>query len=1055
MEDLIANSGIQFVVKEMDLNPNQPLVLPNGKPLKYTFVEYTDFLNGDQTIYDVCSFSQQNNVYVSFMEAKDNNMLALLPDGRVDIDEFGIPKLQNGISLVNVTSYQVGDQSLTTINNLNGYRVRDIYNQLVPAFDLLLDNWLPMPMFEMDGPESLTTPMGWCRVKIQKLSDDKSGMTHYRFIWAFDTKTTTDLVDSLLRPLEEDATSEKKYKLCNRVDKCYDFLSKAEGDSAISDYIEAKLGLNINVVGDQNNNYAYLGFYIYLANYLRLEGAAPEIILHFNKPEQDINVDLTLDIGNSRTCGVLFENGDFTKARMLRLRDLSEPWRAYDTPFDMRLAFRKADFGNDIILDDRDIFNWHSLVRIGEEAKHLVYKSLERVGMGQCTTNQSSPKRYLWDKKPYAGCWEFLTIDDDPTNVAVNNQIFVENLTDKFDSDGTYHRQMNNITLAHLGDDAGCHYSRSSLMTFVLIEIFEQAMADINSVSFRTHHGDINRRRRLRNVIITCPTAMPIAEQITLRQSAIDAFDVLKSIDVTLSPINVTPSPDSLKITDPMNFIKKGWAYDEAFASQLVYLYAEICQRYQGENNKVVEMKGHARPELIQQGYDKKALTIGSIDIGAGTTDVMICSYQYDGQGNTRLTPSPLFWDSFYLAGDDILKNIIQNEIIEGPVLGKPDMGNIHSALESRMLSMSDVELANLPISQHNTIPYRTKITAISQSVDKKEREMHIRSFVSILMHDFFGVDSAMMSYEDRRCRNDFNTQISLSLAQFMLDLLSRNCSSKVYSFDEIFKTDRPSQYLLDHFADHFGFRFESLSWRFDPSEIASQVRSTMEPLMKQLSVVLNAYKCDILVLSGRPSSLDAITELFIKYYPLSPDRLIRLGKYRVGNWYPFADGQGYFYDQKSVVAVGAMVGYLAASHEFNGMDLDFSKVVEKMKSTANYIGIYNDKRQQVESSLLTPEKNVIQLNAAVFPIFLGCKQFDASIYSAKPLYAIYNHSNYSPLTLFIERDYMQNREDIKVVEVSDNQGVDIPIQKIEIVQQSLVSDGKYWLDKGEFSLSI
>lgn len=68
---------------------------------------------------------------------------------------------------------------------------------------------------------------------------------------------------------------------------------------------------------------------------------------------------------------------------------------------------------------------------------------------------------------------------------------------------------------------------------------------------------------------------------------------------------------------------------------------------------------------------------------------------------------------------------------------------------------------------------------------------------------------------------------------------------------------------------------------------------------MKQLALVFYTQQCDIIVLAGRPTSLDPINELFIKYVPTSPDRLIRLNGYRVGNWCPTADGQGYFYDQK------------------------------------------------------------------------------------------------------------------------------------------------------------
>lgn len=132
-------------------------------------------------------------------------------------------------------------------------------------------------------------------------------------------------------------------------------------------------------------------------------------------------------------------------------------------------------------------------------------------------------------------------------------------------------------------------------------------------------------------------------------------------------------------------------------------------------------------------------------------------------------------------------------------------------------------------------------------------------------------------------------------------------------------------------------------------------VRATMEPLMKQLSILLYAYKCDILVMAGRPTTIDAIPELFIKYYPMSPDRIICLNDYRVGTWYPFADGQGYFYDQKSVVAVGAMVGYMASTTGFNGMRIDFKEMIRRMKPTANFIGFYDDKTQQVKNRCFCP----------------------------------------------------------------------------------------------------
>ena len=765
-------------------------------------------------------------------------------------------------------------------------------------------------------------------------------------------------------------------------------------------------------------------------------GAAPQIRLH-NRTDLEIPVDFVLDIGNSRTCGVLFENGDFTKAQMLQLRDLSNPSKVYSDPIDMRIVFRKADLGEALILkennDKVDLFEWKSIVRIGEEAKKLVYRSLEEEGLAGKTTNYSSPKRYLWDMKPFVGQWEYLITNDDSLALQIHESISMKGITDQFDGAGNYVPNNQKMLLGH----EASHYSRSSLMTFVFIEIFQHVLSQINSIDFRTKHDGIDCRRFLRNLIITCPTAMPVKEQIRLRQCAEEAFCVLKNLSSTLKNITIIPSPHV------------GWIYDEATSCQLVYLYAEMAKRYGGDVAKFIEMKGHTRAEDNANGTGRRSLTIGSIDIGAGTTDLMICKYTHN---NNNVTPEPLFWDSFYLAGDDILKNIVHTIVIDGPIKHVSNLGSIHSALENRMLEMTDDELSKLP-SVKNPV-YRSKMDNILRA-EGALKEQLIKAYASNLIHDYFGHDSNMMNATDRRCRKDFNTQISIPIALKMLDLLRLNRPSKVYGYKELFVRDEPATYLLEHFYNHFGFRFTELEWRFDPNAIADIVRTTLDPLMKQLSILAYTYRCDVLILAGRPTSLDTITELFIKYYPTSPNRLIRLNEYMVGSWYPFADGQGYFYDQKSVVAVGAMIGYLSETVGFNGVALDFSLMAQKMKPTANYIGLYKPSKQQIDTSIMSPTKSTARIAITASPAFIGCKQLDVPIYQARPLYAIYNYSGKKSLRVSLSRLYSADKEHLEIDNVMDNMGEDVPISQIELVQTSLADDGGYWLDKGEFELSI
>lgn len=1057
MEHLIADSGIHFITREIEFNPSEPLILSNGRTLKYTFFDGVDFLEGTR-LFELMYYHNEEGKYIPLSELQHaDRAIVRRPNGREELDESGMPLLSPGYSTSLFTTYSDDDEDIISINSLQSFRVKDPKDSRlqVPAFELLLDKWLPMPMCykEVDGITS-NVPMGWCRMKMMKIGEgEKKGVCRYRLVWAFDTQSGEDEL-SIFRPyINREENESVEFGLCNKADLYMDFLSTTDDFHAFSDYIASLLGIDIS----QDPSRRFKAFYIYFCNFIRLTGAVPDVTLHNKAPEHDIPVDLVLDIGNSRTCGILFEQGEFTKGKMLSLLDLTKPWIEYENKtFDMRVVFRKSDFGNDIVLDE-SMFAWKSFVRVGEEARHLMYRSLEEEGISEKNTNYSSPKRYLWDKKPYEGQWENLVTTYDAYNVKLARKIYVSGLSDLFENDGTYRSEGVVRQGEELLDLEGkyCHFSRSSLMTFAFIEIFQHALAQINSVKYRRHWGDVDCRRYIRNVIISCPTAMPLKEQITLRQSAMDAFDALTHCMPHLRMATIMPSPKSLMVKDPhADLGKKVWAYDEASCCQLVYLCAEIAERYGGEIHKFFDLKGHVRPEMAAEGYEGNALTIGTIDIGAGTTDVMVCAYQCEGEGRTRVVPTPLFWDSFYLAGDEILRNLIQNLIIEGKEHGAADIGNISSALTTRILAMNDDELLSMPCLEN--VVYRDKAREIARTEDEDEKAEQKRHFASVLIHDFFGNDSSMMGYRDRRCRTDFNTQISMPIAQKMLDLLRLRRPSHLYTFDEIFSDMKPADYLLDYFEHHFGFRIEDLSWKYDPEEVSDIVRSTMEPLMKQLALVLYTQHCDIIVLAGRPTSLDAITELFIKYVPTPPDRLVRLNGYRVGNWFPTADGEGYFYDQKAIVAVGAMVGYRASHTGLDKLAIDFNSMINTMKSTANYMGVYNSETQRVERTELSPEDSSATLTFDSFPAFIGCRQLDSNIYQARPIHAIYNNSGRHTLTITLSRNFHDSREDLVIDEVSDEEGNPLPKTKVELVQQSLVDDGKYWLDKGEFEkLSI
>src|SRR5690606_37152686 len=109
---------------------------------------------------------------------------------------------------------------------------------------------------------------------------------------------------------------------------------------------------------------------------------------------------------------------------------------------------------------------------------------------------------------------------------------------------------------------------------------------------------------------------------------------------------------------------------------------------------------------------------------------------------------------------------------------------------------------------------------------------------------------------------------------------------------------------------------------------VSKIVVAIFESLVNKISSILSYFGCDIVLLTGRPTSLEPLSDLFYKYFPVSPNRIIALNNYRVGTWYPFQDGKGYFSNTKSIVAVGAMIGNVASSPgNLNGFSLDMLKL--------------------------------------------------------------------------------------------------------------------------------
>ena len=403
--------------------------------------------------------------------------------------------------------------------------------------------WLPIPILRSIPPERFDKgPHNWSRVRIVNIpeGEDPDGNTH-RITFAFDTKIFTNMQDvAYLAPTENDVKTGAVFSLAHRSDQVSWYLEQKWITSWLIDLFQelAPQAERLKVHKDDINleiaNKAYYGHYLNILNLLADSLQLPKIKIVSNNRDdviKSIPVDMILDVGNSRTCGILIEDhvqdkDSLNRRYELEIRDLTQPEHIYNEPFESRVEFAQTFFGKEhfsLQSGRRDTFRWPSIVRVGKEASRLASRREGNEG----ATGLSSPKRYLWDQEKYEQGWRFnshyVKSDHEPFATAepfsslINEygealHILSNEIEEEFDRKmPVFHPK----------------YSRSSLMTFMLCEVLMHALMQINSVAQRNKLEHARTPRNLRSIILTIPPAMPKPEQAIFKSCVYQAIGLV------------------------------------------------------------------------------------------------------------------------------------------------------------------------------------------------------------------------------------------------------------------------------------------------------------------------------------------------------------------------------------------------------------------------------------------------------------------------------------------------------------------------------------------------
>lgn len=992
------------------------------------------------------------------------------------------------------------------------YRGRGYEIDGVEAIKPWIDQWLPLPFFRIrnqkwEGGEDERLeygPSNWAR---GRLSVDEQNPDRLHLVIAFDMDVDHKSSDIYAALRKVDVEQSGKFRLAWRLRDNAWFLDLPWVEAWLKEIWENWKKAADYDLDDDPHSFTHIANYLVYLECLKkitsqgFSNSEDKWVVEIISPQANsiVDVDLVLDIGNSRTTGILVESvpGRPTRLKdgyLLQLRDMSRPEKIYAEPFDTRVEFRNMSFGN-VALNLRSgrrkpAFIWPSPVRIGPEASRLA--TLSRSGTG--ATGMSSPKRYLWDERDWKPTWRFNTgaADDPPVSSGP--------ICQRINSSGTPLMFMEDPAFARLKpfnnqENAPVFISEftpSSLMMFLLIEIIHQALLTINSPAQRQRRGNRKDPRRLRQIIFTVPAIMPKAEQKIYRRWANWAvallWDALGWEDYYTDPGDRKSSGRVPKYRDdgdgqlgqakPVDYrespvVRCEW--DEATCTQLVYIFNEVTCKFYGDAALFCEIMGREREF---NGKMRPSVRIATIDIGGGTTDLSITTFELSSEPSStpRMAPHPDFHDGFTLAGDDILHNIIREQFFPAleHAFEKIGVVNPKSALKT-MFGPDVMDSREADRKRRAQFIHQIAVPAGLCLIELYERSNYLTN-----------TDPVIFRLKDCFAREEDAAKNFRKIQKRLAQGAEESLFSKTYPY--------PGEEALKYINNRLGdpdFDVMDVEVTMIPSEMTRIIDETLGHILKQLGEVIKLYDCDVLLLTGRPTRWDGIVNMIYSLVPVPPSRIVPMSRYIVDEWYPFRNVQNRITDPKTTVVVGAILCALAEG-QLEGFSFDPRTL--KARSIARYIGEMEAKTAQikkekvwftvkpdpgaedadggidnVDACIVEPEEYKITFSS---PISIGFRQLEADRWTT---------NRYYYLNLTKDGEQFGGRELKITLKLNLNgdrrakKGADEPTEGefvitaledpasgtlitrpsqieniIEARLQTLPRDGKFWMDSGE-----
>lgn len=882
-----------------------------------------------------------------------------------------------------------------------------------------LDTWVPIPYLRDGGTdeEGLAVlgdgPTNWARAFITRAGDRDDRRSGYKVVLAIDTAIDTrpGLQSRVYAgPTLDDVQTQASYVFSDDESNIGGFVSEIWIDDWVAALYREYMRRESQSAGEEewtsDTSLDHLAHYLTLLTVLARSVAMPSFrFADLSGNQQGWNapgVELVLDMGSSRTTALLQERAAPGSSEGSRVSLL--PLRDLSEPWRIHAEI----FSSRLQFARAELGNevWS---RWSGRTNAFYWPSLARAGSEAERLAAEQPSSEDWSglSSPMHYIW-----DDTPSPVAW-----------RFSKTGTNGAGrgalLSGLMLAHVTEDGDVidgeekrtaatkpRFSRSSLTTFFAVELITQALSAINSPHWRTD----GRPRVLQRILLTTPSNLSPFEQQILKRRVEGAVQLVwQSLGSGEGSGFAIPRAPEVRIIS-----------DNASSAGLAYLHNELGYKFNGKVREYFDLMGKQRPEH----RSGRSLRVASLDIGGSASCLSVATYESADGGSISQALNVL--DGCSTGTGDILKAIIERHVMP--------------ALERRLL---DCKLTNAK---------RFLERVINGQGGRRQRWSGEfgRRFASEIARP---LAIAMLETHFGSRIQDGDAPVERTLGA-LLSLHSSDAKAVLDELDEL---------ASDEGADTFSPNETLISFR--DRDIAFTIRTVLEPVLANVSRIVHALDCDVLLVSGWAARLPAVMDMLVERMPSQPNRIVPLSDYRVADWYVLRGRSGTIGDAKSAAAMGAA---LAGSGTIAG-SLQISLRPIEPEAARLHVGRMSERGLVANDTLMfvlgesasakeTAGKEGRSCTLAIEPpVLLGVRRVALESWPATPLYWLDHEPpdqkarKRGPLKVTVERVPGERGmpETLRVVRACDADGNIIAPSEMAFRIQSLKSPKGHWLDTG------